>query len=244
MLWFVVPALNERENLPNLALRLRAACDGLGEPFQLVVVDDGSTDDTAAVARAFERCEVLRHEVNRGPGAAMDTGIRRVLARSTEGDVLVTLEADGTSDLGILGELLRLVREGGRDVALASVYARGGGIKNTSMPRVVLSAGANALSRWVLGLQGVATYSSFYRVHRVEALRRVRERYGDRMIEERGFTYAVELLAKLVRTGATIGEVPMTLDASQRIGKSRMRIGRTIRGYLRLFVRLGLFERR
>ena len=188
--------------------------------------------------------QVLRHEVNRGPGAAMDTGIRHVLSKAAPGDLLVTLEADGTSDLGILSALLDVIRKGGRDVALASVYARGGGIRNTSMPRVVLSAGANALSRWVLGLQGVATYSSFYRVHRVEALRRVLERYGADMIKERGFTYAVELLAKLVRTGATIGEVPMTLDASIRIGKSRMRIGRTIRGYLRLFVRLGLLERR
>lgn len=244
MLWFVIPALNERENIPELGRRLAGACAALGEPHRVVVVDDGSSDDTAEVVRQrIERAVVVRHAENRGPGAAMDTGIRRVLSEAADDDLLVTLEADGTSDLAILPALIALVQQGGADVALASVYAPGGGIKNTSLHRIALSASANAICRSVLGLHGVATFSSFYRVHRVVALRRVFTRYGERTIEERGFTYAVELLVKLVRTGARIGEVPMVLDASRRIGKSRMRIGRTIRGYLRLFVRLGLLQR-
>ncbi|MCO5165919.1 MAG: glycosyltransferase [Planctomycetes bacterium] len=245
MLWFVIPALDERENLPATGRRLAEACAAAGEAFRIVVVDDGSTDGTADVARAHvPNAEVLRHERNRGPGAAMDTGLRHVLARAGAGDLVVTLEADGTSDLAILPALVRLCREGGKDVALASVYGRGGEVRNTRVHRRVLSATANALCRGALGLRGVATYSSFYRVHRVEALRAALDRYGARMIEERGFTYAVELLVKLVRTGARLGEVPMVLDASQRVGKSRMKVLPTIRAYLRLIARLGLVERR
>lgn len=241
----MIPALDERDNLPGLGRRLAAAAEALGEPLTVVVVDDGSSDGTAEVARAeITRCEVLRHEVNRGPGAAIDTGLRQVLARAADDDLVVTLEADGTSDLAILGDLIRLVREEGVDVALASVYAPGGAIRNCSRVRWALSATANALCRRALGLGQVRTYSSFYRVHRAEVLRRALARYGPRFIEERGFGYAVELLVKLVRVGARLGEVPMVLDAAQRIGKSRMRIGRTTRAYLRLFVRLGLLERR
>lgn len=244
MLWFVIPALDERENLPGLGRRLGGAFQALGEPARVVLVDDGSRDGTAEVARAeLPACEVLRHEVNRGPGAAMDTGLRHVLAHAAPDDLLVTLEADGTSDLAILPALLALIREQGQDVALASVYAAGGAIENGSPLRWALSLTANALCRRALGLGQVRTYSSFYRVHRVEALRRAEARYGARLIEEQGFAYAVELLVKLVRTGARVAEVPMVLDATQRIGTSRMRILRTTRAYLRLLLRLGVLER-
>ncbi|MCA8925529.1 MAG: glycosyltransferase [Planctomycetes bacterium] len=244
-LWFVVPALNEAENLPTLTRALAAACAQHEELFHLILVDDGSDDGTGDVVRAAlpGRSTVLRHETNRGPGAAMRTGFLHAIEVAGPEDLVVTLEADGTSDLEILPALTTLARVG-FDVALASPHAVGGGIEGTTLTRIAISGGANLLCRLVLGIRGVNTYSSFYRVHTAEILRRLFARYGDATIEEWGFSYAVEMLTKLQRTGARVCEVPMHLDATQRIGVSRMKILPTTVGYLRLFARLGPWRRR
>lgn len=242
LLWFVVPALNERASMPYLAETITSACSSIDRPFHMVVVDDGSTDGTSdAAVESFgsKRCTVVRFETNRGPGAAVDAGLRRALELAGSDDLIVTLEADGTSDLGILPDLLALV-EGERDIALASPFAEGGGIIGTGWFRHFLSWAANFLTEACLGIHGISTYSSFYRVHRKEILERVYDRYGERTIEERGFAYAVEILTKTMRVGARVAEVPMVLDATRRIGKSRMRIARTVGRYLVLFARLGL----
>jgi len=244
-LWFVVPALNEAESLPTLARQLAAACAQQEELFHLILVDDGSSDGSGeALSRALPgRSTVLRHAVNQGPGAAMRTGFLHAIEVAQPDDLVVTLEADGTSDLKILPALTTLARVG-FDVALASPHAVGGGIEGTSLARHGISYTANVLCRVLLGIRGVHTYSSFYRVHTVGVLRRLFEVYGERTIEERGFGYAVEMLTKLVRVDARVCEVPMHLDATQRIGKSRMRIVPTSLGYLRLFRKLGPWRRR
>ncbi len=240
LLWFVIPALNERENLPGLAQQLEPACTSLGEDFHVVLVDDGSTDGTGDLASELwgERCTVLRHPTNRGPGMAVKTGILHVLGGADDQDVLVTVEADGTSDFTILSPLLAFVRSGW-DLALASPHARGGGIEGTRFHRIATSAVANILCRTLLGLGKMSTYSSFYRVHRIDLLRRLEQHYGENLIEEPGFGYAVEMLTKLVRLGARVAEVPMILDGKKRIGESRMRVLPTTLAYLRLFRRLG-----
>ena len=227
--------------MPRLAESLSAACRSLETPFHVILVDDGSSDGTSQAAlEAFgeQRCSVVRFESNRGPGAAVDAGLRRALGQADDDALIVTLEADGTSDLAILPDLLNAVRSG-NDIALASPFAEGGDIVGTSVFRHLLSRTANFLCEICLGIHGVSTYSSFYRVHSKEILDRVYAHYGAHTIRETGFAYAVEILAKSMRLGARVSEVPMVLDATLRIGKSRMRIGRTIVRYFVLFARLG-----
>jgi dolichol-phosphate mannosyltransferase len=77
--------------------------------------------------------------------------------------------------------------------------------------------------------------SSFFRLYRGPIILKLQERYGAEIVETSGFECMIELLAKLIRVGATISEVAMPLDGSQRIGKSKMKILRTIGGYLRVF---------
>jgi dolichol-phosphate mannosyltransferase len=126
-------------------------------------------------------------------------------------------------------------RQEGFEVVLASPYMYGGGLSNTSLLRVLLSHGANSLIKELLGIHGILTMSSFFRLYAAPVLRRLQARYGDEILETPGFECMVELLAKLIGAGATISEVAMPLDGSQRLGPSKMKVMRTIRGYLRLF---------
>lgn len=238
-LFVLVPVLDEAPNIPRLVGNLsRLAQDLRGETeCRAVFVDDGSTDGTGERIRQEAGSlpmEVLRHDTNLGPGRAFATGFRHLAPLLADTDWVSTMEGDNTSRLETLRQMLVRRREG-FEVVLASPYMYGGGLSNTSLLRLVLSHGANGLIKEVLGIHGIVTMSSFFRLYSGPVLKRLQARYGDGILETPGFECMVELLAKLIQSGATISEVAMPLDGSQRLGKSKMRVMRTILGYLRLF---------
>ena len=128
MIRFVVPVYNEEQNVARLLADLRPRAAELGA--RVVIVDDGSTDRTAALIeehRGDLHLAVVRHKVNRGLGTALNSGIRAALGEASDDDAIVTIEGDNTSDLDDLPEMLRRF-EAGADIVLASVYAPGGQI--------------------------------------------------------------------------------------------------------------------
>ena len=241
MIHVVVPAFNEAGNIAATLAQILGRLEPLAVRHRIVVVDDGSTDGTAEAceqaAAAGSPVEVVRHGVNRGPGAAFRTGFLHVLKTADPLDLVVTLEADQTSDPSVLPRLLHRVWEEGDDIALASCYLYGGGIKGTHLHRVGLSHVANGLMKKALGLSGLATLSSFYRVYQASALMAIRARYGDAFITTQGFECMVEILYRAARLGLRISEVPMVLDGSRRVGKSKMKVLRTSMAYLGLATR-------
>ena len=241
MIHVVVPAFDEAGNIAAAIDGIRQRVEPLGLPHRIVVVDDGSTDGTAEACRALSEpgrpVEVLVHPRNLGPGAAFRTGFLHVLRGADPLDVVLTLEGDTTSDPSVLMRMLHRVWEEGDDIVLASCYLYGGGIRGTNLHRVGLSHLANGLMKKALGLSGLATLSSFYRVYQASALMALRERHGDAFITTRGFECMVEILYRAARLGLRISEVPMVLDGSRRVGKSKMKVVRTSLAYLGLAFR-------
>ena len=237
MIQAVVPVLNEELNVARLIGRIKSALEPWA-PYRVVFVDDGSTDQTVSVVKASgPEFEVVAHPRNLGPGAAFRTGFTYIFPSLQPADIVLTLEGDGTSDLSILSRMLGRVRHEDDDIVLASCYLFGGEIKGTSMHRVGLSHMANALMKKTLGLSGLATLSSFFRVYQGRALLLVRERFGDRLFESDGFESQVEILHLAAKLRLRISEVPMILDGSQRLGKSKMKVLKTSLAYLRLVAR-------
>lgn len=229
-LYMVVPVLNEAANLPRLLEGLRAA----PAESTVLLVDDGSTDGTgerAAELAGELDLVVLRHESNEGPGRAFGTAFEHLAPRLEDGDYVLTMEGDNTSRVELLEQMLKRSEEG-YDAVLASPYLYGGGILNTDPLRVLVSHVANAFVKEFLGIRGIMTVSSFYRLHRGELIRRLQALYGPRIVERPGFECMPEMLMKMVFMGATLSEVAMVLDTSLRAGRSRMKIGRTALGYL------------
>jgi glycosyltransferase involved in cell wall biosynthesis len=109
----VVAAYNEAPAIRDVVEALVSRCP------QVVVVDDGSTDGTAS-RLAGSGATVLRHEINRGQGAALQTGIRFALLRGAQ--VIVTFDADGQHDPDDIEALVTPVLDGECDVALGSRF--------------------------------------------------------------------------------------------------------------------------
>ena len=234
MIRFVIPAYNERENIPNLLAELGPVARELGA--RVIFVDDGSTDGTAEAIEAHSdavHLAIVRHEVNRGLGTAINSGLRAALGESKDDDAIVTLEADNTSDLSDLPRMLESFYAGA-DVVLASVYAPGGRIVGVAPWRLAASKSVSNVFRYTGGLRDIHTLSSLYRVYRAGTLRRAAETYGYLLVREPGFAANVELLLKLYNAGATVAEVPTVNDWSRRLGTSKMNLKPTLLAYGRL----------
>lgn len=235
MIRIIVPAYNEAANLPEVCGRLKAALGA--RPYRIIVVNDGSKDDTAKVAEglaAEHPLALVSHPVNRGIAGVFMTGIRTALADASDGDAVVIMEGDGTSDPAILPAMVSSLNAGA-DVAIASRYLPGGAHRRFPLKRLVLSHGANALLRLVIRLPGVTDYTIFYRVYRAIVLRRGLEAYGDSLTSVGGFACNAELLLRVGRFSRRTAEVPFVYDYGLKRGKSGMRVGDNLLSYLKLF---------
>lgn len=234
MIRFVIPAYNERENIPRLLAELTPVALELGA--RVIFVDDGSTDGTAAAIAEHGgglHLAIVSHTVNRGLGTAINSGLRAALGEAKDDDAIVMLEADNTSDLSDLPRMLEQFHQGA-DVVLASVYAPGGRILGVAPWRLAASKAVSNAFRYAGGLREIHTLSSLYRVYRAGTLRRAAETYGYLLVREPGFAANVELLLKLYNAGADVAEVPTVNDWSRRLGTSKMSLRPTVLAYGRL----------
>ncbi len=236
MILVVLPAYNEQEVIAPLIEQIRAvARKRFLEPVKVIVVDDGSADETAARVRALEDDNTLlvQHPQNRGLGEAIKTGLLRALDLAEADDVIITMDADNTHTPGLLPRMIATL-EGGNDVVIASRYQPGARVVGLSRFREFLSTGMRWLFQILLPIRGVRDYSCGYRAYRVEILRRAFERWGEDFISQSGFSCMVDILLKLNRLGAVMTEVPLVLHYENKIGKSKMNVSKTIRETLRL----------
>ena len=105
----VIPMFNEEDVLPLLVHRLRPVLDGIGEPYEVVAVDDGSTDTTAAqligARRTWPELRVVRLRRNSGHQAALTAGLHR-----SRGDFVASIDADLQDPPEKIAEMLHLAR--------------------------------------------------------------------------------------------------------------------------------------
>lgn len=235
----VLPAYNEEETLPAVLTRLEEFREGGRPSIRAWVVDDGSSDGTAAAARAgYGELEVttVTHLKNRGLGQAVNSGLRAVLEAAGPDDVAVVMDADDSHPVEVIDDLLEAIA-GGAEVAIASRFVPGGGDATAPPLRRLLSRGAALTFRLLLPLSGHRDFTSGYRAYRTSLLRRAQEHWGQRLVEESDFACMVELLLKLRHCHPVIAEVPLVLRYDRKKSASKLKIVRTLVQYLKLGLR-------
>ena len=211
--WVVIAAFNEGSVI-------RGVVEGvLREGWSVVVVDDGSTDHTVAEARAAG-ATVVRHALNLGQGAALQTGIDYALRRGAH--TIVTFDADGQHDVNDIPALVAALADA--DVALGSRFL--GSVEGATQRRMAMLRTAVKMSNRLSGLELTDAHCGL-RAWRASVAHKLR-------ISQDRMAHASELLRKIKASGLRVVEVPVTIrytEHSMRKGQNGFQAVRILFDY-------------
>jgi dolichol-phosphate mannosyltransferase len=234
----VLPVYNEELNIGPLLERLREHLSDSLIPYEIVAVDDGSSDRSLEILQDYatrEPIHVLRHVVNQGLGNTLRDGLYYAGRIASPKDIVITMDADETHSPGLILRMVRMIREG-HDVVIASRYQRGAMVLGLAYHRRLISWLSSYLMRVVFPTRGVRDYTCGYRAYLGSALKGALAKYGEGFVDQEGFQCMVDVLLKLRRMPLIFGEVPMILRYDFKQGASKMRLVRTTVQTLRLLV--------
>ncbi len=219
----LIPAYNEAAIIERTLSTVRDHLSTRSDSYtwEILVVDDGSTDGTGALADAFaagdERIRVLRHRTNFGLGQALRYGFAQA-----HGDVVVTLDADLTYSVDHIDRLLDAFTETGAKIVVASPYAHGGVTTRVPFRRLLPSRVANVLLAAASNAH-ISTYTGMVRAYDTRLLRSLN-------VRAMGMDVNAEILRQAQILRARIVEIPAHLDwtgADRPAGGSALRMPRT-----------------
>ena len=214
MRWSVIiPAFNEAARLPPYLEQIFEYFDGRGEPYEVLVIDDASTDGTGAMLRAaaarHPALRVISHDRNHGKGAAVRAGML-----SATGALRLFTDADGATPIAEL-KRLEAALAGGAEVAIGSRALRDPAVSVHARPHRAL---AGRIFNWVVtraGVRGIADTQCGFKAFTAAAAQRL---FG--ALETEGFGFDVELLLRAQKAGYRVAELAVNWNdqAGSKVG--------------------------
>lgn len=210
----IIPCYNEEEGIPNLVQQLNPALEQLQKEYQveLLLVDDGSEDQTNALLHQFygdnKNTKIVKHEKNKNLGAALKTGF----AFATS-DLIAVLDSDCTYNPSLLIPMLKMMDEK-TDIVTVSPYHPQGKVNNVAAYRIFLSKSVSRIYRLLLR-QKLYTYTAMVRVYRKDVIKQV-------TFKSDTFLGVTELFVKAILQGYKVKEFPTELNV-RKFGESKIK---------------------
>ena len=212
----IIPTYNEKENIEKI---IRAVM-GLEKAFNILVIDDGSPDGTAAIVKGLmadvfaDRLFIIERSGKLGLGTAYIAGFKWALAHGY--DYIFEMDADFSHDPNDLPRLYAACHDEGADVAIGSRYVSGVNVVNWPIGRVLMSYFASKYVRLVTGFNVHDTTAGFkcYK-------RRVLETIPLDQVRFKGYGFQIEMKFTAYKIGFKIKEVPV-IFVNRREGTSKM----------------------
>ena len=212
----IIPTYNEKENIENI---IRAVL-GLEQPFNMLIIDDGSPDGTAAIVKKLmeeefkDRLFLIERSGKLGLGTAYITGFKWAVEQKY--DYIFEMDADFSHNPNDLPRLYHACAKEGYDVAIGSRYINGVNVVNWPMGRILMSYYASKYVRLVTGLKINDTTAGFkcYR-------RRVLETIELDKVRFKGYAFQIEMKFTAKQCGFKIKEVSV-IFVNRELGTSKM----------------------
>jgi dolichol-phosphate mannosyltransferase len=214
----ITPTYNEATNIARL---IQMVMD-LDETIHILIIDDGSPDDTAAIVEEQQgqfpsRVHLIKRSGKLGLGTAYVRGFKFALEHDYQ--YVCEMDADFSHDPEDLPKLIAEVKQGNADVAVGSRYANGISIINWPLSRLILSYGANLYARFITGLPIFDTTAGFKCIHR-----KVLEGISVDKIRSNGYAFQIELHFRAWKAGFSLKEVAIIFREREE-GVSKMSKG-------------------
>lgn len=214
----IIPTYNEKENIEKIIRKIFS----LEEPFEILVIDDGSPDGTAGIVKKLQKefpesLHIIERKGKLGLGTAYITGFRWSVEHGYE--YIFEMDADFSHNPDDLPRLYDACKNGGADLAIGSRYCNGISVINWPIGRVIMSYYASAYVRTVLGMKVYDTTAGFkcYR-------KKVLETIDLDKIRMKGYGFQIEMKYNTYKLGFKIKEVPI-IFIDRKEGTSKMSSG-------------------
>ncbi len=203
----VIPVFNEEVTVGNVVTRTRKTLEKIGVSYEILVVDDGSVDKSANIAQEL-KAHVLR-ETHKGKGFALRSGFNRA-----RGELVVTLDADGSHQPEEIPLVLQYLRENKADFVIGSRFFDSEANK-TKIPKINRAGNKmfNDLIGYLTGVQ-ISDSQSGFRAIRSSLIKRMR-------LNSHGYEVESEMLVKALRMGARVAETPISF-VQRTVGSSKL----------------------
>ena len=221
-IFFVIPAFNEGPAIGRVIEDLQNA--GYDK---LIVVDDGSTDNTSSVVANYQGSGLvlLYHVINRGQGAALQTGIEYA-RRHKECKYIVTFDSDGQHRISDLDKFIKELNKGNCDIALGSRFILKESRDLVPLKKKILLKLALFIT-WFLSNISLTDTHNGYRVMNKKAAKNI-------TITMDGFEHASEILDEIARKKIRYCEVPVYIDYTQYSQAKGQKISNSIKIFLKM----------
>jgi glycosyltransferase involved in cell wall biosynthesis len=220
----IVPAYNEEEGIGLVLRQLSRVLTGSGLSHEIIVVDDGSYDGTTSIVEQHPGVTLIRHQHNRGYGAALKTGIRHA-----HFDLTCITDADGTYPAELIPDLVERLVKGGYDMV---VGARTSGKVAIPFVRRPAKWAIGRLANFVAG-QPIPDPNSGLRVFRREVALQLFS------VLPNGFSFTTTITLAMLTNGYMVDYVPVNYYA--RVGRSKIRPIQDTLNFVQLTLRIALY---
>lgn len=214
----IIPMYNEEANVSATLSKVASAFRAVGGDWEIIVVDDGSTDRTALSVLSFAeqepRVRLVSYFPNRGRGWALRQGFAAAAK-----EIIITADADlSYSEEYLLAMAQILQAHPEFDIVVASPYTKGGGVENVPYLRLLISKLGNKILGFAMK-RGLATVTGMVRAYRRKVLEALE-------LESEGKEIHLEILSRALGMGYRVFEMPAVLRA-RRFGKSKFKFTAT-----------------
>ncbi|MFN7991404.1 MAG: glycosyltransferase [Candidatus Micrarchaeia archaeon] len=219
MITIIVPVHNEAGTLRGCVMRIRRHLDSMKVAYEIILAEDGSTDQSLSIARSLAAgpVRVLSSEKRLGRGLALSDAIR-----SSKGEIVIYMDADLSTDLQHIGAILEEVGSGS-DIATGSRLLPGSTVRGRTFLRTVSSRGYNLLLRVLFGSR-IHDHQCGFKAFRRSSVIPLLAKVGDRH-----WFWDSELLLRAQEEGLKVSEIPVRwtdrLDSRVSLGSDIISMG-------------------